>query len=472
MTRRLLAGLITFTILVLFALEIPLGLGYAQRERGVVQSSLERDAAALSGLSAESLERQDLARVQLLAADYASRSGTDVILLSNQGRVITSAGRDNTTALASYLSARLARRGANPSLGGSFSGGRGSPTFMYTALSIQSDTAIDRGSGGVGTLVAAEGINALNDRISHYWFTLGGVGLAVVVLAGILGWLVARSVTRPLRQIEFAVARLGRGDLGSRANASTGPTELRSLAASFNDMADRLEELVASQRAFVADASHQLRSPLTALRLRLENLGSDTQGEADTDIEAAVDETYRLSRIVDGLLAIARAEGTRPQRQATELSALAQERAEAWGPLAEEKGVTLVVSAVPTRAWAVPGYIEQVLDNLLANALEASPPGTTVTLGVESVGSVAHLSVADEGPGMSEEDRAHAFDRFWRSEGNPQSGSGLGLAIVDQLVRACVGSVTLSPARPEADPGSGLRVEIELQPAPPGPEPL
>ncbi len=216
------------------------------------------------------------------------------------------------------------------------------------------------------------------------------------------------------------------------------------LADTFNEMADRLDELVTSQRRFVADASHQLRTPLTALRLRLETLGPDSAATRD----AALDEVARLTRLVDGLLSLARAEGARPVREPVSVTAVLAERQEAWLPLATEQRIGLELdvsgSASSVTAQLVPGHLEQILDNLIDNALDVSPPDSTVTLRSARVGGYVEIHVIDEGPGMTEEERRDAFAPFWQSATGRRAGSsGLGLAIAQQLARASQGSLRL-----------------------------
>ncbi len=238
-----------------------------------------------------------------------------------------------------------------------------------------------------------------------------------------------------------------------------GPGELRVLAGTINDMARRLDGLVKAQRAFVADASHQLRTPLTALRLRLENLASQLDGPATGDMQAAISEGQRLAGLIDVLLALARAEGTRPERLDIDVGQLATQRLSAWSALAEETNVSLTREG-PAHTWAkvVPGYLEQVLDNLLANALDASPRGSTVTIRTELAGRWIDIHVCDRGLGMSEEDRGRAFDRFWRRDPSTGVGTGLGLAIVDQLLTACRGTADLRD-----NPGGGTDAVVRLE---------
>jgi signal transduction histidine kinase len=284
-----------------------------------------------------------------------------------------------------------------------------------------------------------------------------------------IGILLARSLTRPLEGIEAAVAAVGAGQLSQRAPVARGPAELKALGETVNEMADRLEELVYTQRAFLADASHQLRTPLTALRLRLENLEGVLDPDAGAELTPALGEADRLSRIVDGLLTLARAEGgVRPAREPIDLPVVLSDRAGAWSALAEERQVSLECSA-PARAGshgqdlrvsACPGHLEQILDNLLANAIEASPVGGSVLLCGKRVGHQVEVHVIDDGAGMSPAERTRAFDRFWRREGAAHGGTGLGLAIVAQLAKISGGVAWLDPS-----PTGGVDAVVRLEAA-------
>ena len=226
-------------------------------------------------------------------------------------------------------------------------------------------------------------------------------------------------------------------------------------------MALQLDGLLSSQRAFVADASHQLRTPLTALRLRLENLQShladdDHPAGIDEEVERAIDETGRLTELVANLLQLARADD-QPATATEDLRSLAHDRVDTWTAVAEERGVTLVGpgsdgAAVVVRT--VPGAIEQILDNVLDNALLVSPPGATVTVVLDVSAVSATVTVVDHGPGLSDDDKRDAMRRFWRGD-TSRPGTGLGLAIVDALATASGGSVALSDTA-----GGGLTVAV------------
>jgi signal transduction histidine kinase len=238
-----------------------------------------------------------------------------------------------------------------------------------------------------------------------------------------------------------------------------GPPELQQLAGGFNDMVVKLDALLRSQDEFVADASHQLRTPLTALRLRLENLAREDGARGD-ELEAAIVEVERLSSLVDGLLTLARADRATSDPIVLDVGAAIVERVEAWSALASEETVQLSAQVEGRPSAAVTaGRIEQVLDNLLANALEVSPTGSRVDVAAARSGRWVEIAVTDRGPGMTAGEIDRAFDRFWRSGGG-NDGFGLGLAIVQRLVRADGGEIEL---RPRGD--GGLEAIVRLQPA-------
>jgi signal transduction histidine kinase len=277
----------------------------------------------------------------------------------------------------------------------------------------------------------------------------------------------ARWVGRPLRRLELAAESLGSGELGARATPAKRPLEVRRLAERFNVMAARLETLIYDSRAVLADVSHQLRTPLAALRLRLELLAEESAATGSTtgstaEFDGALGELERLSRLVDGLLAVARAENTTAAPEPVDVGELLRERAEAWHPVAAERDVDLAVVAGDGNgqlddgmiAHLGPGHLEQVIDNLVDNALTATPSGGRVRLAVRPVDRRIRVTIADDGPGMTEEARREAFRRFHTGRA---SGTGLGLAIVHRLVTAEGGTVSLSET-----PGGGLTVTIDF----------
>jgi signal transduction histidine kinase len=320
----------------------------------------------------------------------------------------------------------------------------------------------------LGTVILARSTAQLDNAIVALWVILGTIAVVAMLAATLLAFGLARWVNRPLAGLDSAAGRLADGDLAIRAVVASGPPELRRLAATFNTMAGRLEALVHGNRAVIADVSHQLRTPLAALRLRLDLLAADTaQSDPATghELAGALEELARLSRLVDGLLAVARAENVVPVPTAVDVAEVARERVVAWHPVADDRGITLEAPAEgpeegrarprpPVLAWMGEGHLEQVLDNLIANALDALSAGghVTVTAAVTSAG--ARITVADDGPGMSAEDRERAFLRFTTSNPN---GTGLGLAIVHRLVTSNGGTARLTET-----PGGGLTVILDF----------
>jgi len=325
-----------------------------------------------------------------------------------------------------------------------------------------------RGNFGlVGTVILARSTKSLNGDIVELWVILGTIAAVAMIGATLLAFGLARWVSRPLAGLDATARRLADGDLKSRAVVDSGPPELRRLAATFNTMAGRLEALVHGHRAVIADVSHQLRTPLAALRLRLDLLAADTDPDPQTtahELAGALEELARLSRLVDGLLAVARAENVVPTPAAVDVAAVARERVVAWHPVADDRGIMLRAVSPPRPpllAWIGEGHLEQVLDNIIANALDALSAGGRVIVTASATTTGARITVADDGPGMNAEDRERAFLRFTTSNPN---GTGLGLAIVHRLVTSNGGTARLAET-----PGGGLTAVLDL-PGVPAPD--
>ena len=447
MSRRLLAGYLSLALVVLVALEVPLAVTYRRSEQSDLSAKVERDAVAVASLSEDLLQSSVGTSTPLaqLAARYAEDTGGRVVVVDRRGVSLVDGagapGRDLSTRpeIATALKGTVA------------SGTRYSNTLGHGLLYV----AVPVASGGQvhGAVRITYPTSELDSRIHRYWLTLAAIGGIILLLTAFVGVVLARWVARPLLALERTARRAKEGDLTVRADETQGPPEVRSLASELNVMVAEVEQLLGAQRAFVADASHQLRTPLTALRLRLENLSRDVSTGGLEQLEGATVEAERLERIVDGLLVLARAEAHVPPAEPIALAPLVAARIDAWEAFAAERGVELAAH-VPESAYIVAtgDRLEQVLDNLLANALEAAPRGSVV----EIAWIDDRLHVLDQGPGMSDDELRHAFDRFWR--GRSGDGSGLGLAIVRRLVEADGGSVDL-----DRRPGGGLDAAIRYR---------
>ena len=455
MSRRVLLGFLGLTLVVLVALEIPLGVQNGRTERRNVQAKVERDAVALGSIAQDALRtssRSQLRGVAAIAYRYRRDTGGRVILVDKRGLALVDTD-PTTTAVESFASRpeiRSALRGVVAS------GTRLSETLhkhlLYVAVPVASGGRIE------GAVRITYPLSTIDARVRRYWLILAAIAGVVLAAAIVVGMRMAAFVVGPLRRVESAAAAVGSGSLDARAPEDSGPAEVRSLASVFNGTVTRVSQLVTSQRQFAEDASHQLRTPLTALRLRLENLERDVGSEGRADLEGALREVHRLGALVDDLLGLARSGATTVPAGSVELGRLARERIEAWSALAAERGVTLAADLEgEIFARAAEERVRQVVDNFVENAVEASPSGGTVTLVASAAPPWVELRVRDEGLGLSAEDRERAFDRFWR--GRSGEGSGLGLAIARSLAEADGGEVELVPG-----PAGGLDAVLRLRP--------
>jgi signal transduction histidine kinase len=444
MTRRLVLSYLGLALLILVVLEIPLAVLVARHEQDLTAAAVEAQASGLAAVASDVVEHGRHTDLASILAQYQSRTGQEVAIIDPTGHTLASAGQDhdNDAIGSARTMVQAARSGRSVT---SFSSDEGRP-WASAAVPISAD------GRPLGAVLLGVQASSTEQRIHDIWIALAALAGAVLVLTGIVGALLARSLSQPLARLESTVSRFGAGNLTVRADTGSGPPQLRSLARQFNHMAARLAALVDAQSRFVADASHQLRSPLTALRLRLENLQTGSTGIPAQEIEAAGNEVQRLSRLVDGLLTLSRSEGVERQRQPVDIASVIEDRCAAWSALADERQIDLQTPPPSKKqpfALLVPGDLDQILDNLLANALDASSEHTHIRVEVVS-SHHGHLEVhvIDQGPGLLEEDRHRAFDRFWQGPGAKGGHSGLGLAIVRQLAQRNHATVELHPARP------------------------
>ncbi|WP_181766865.1 sensor histidine kinase [Streptomyces albidus (ex Kaewkla and Franco 2022)] len=306
----------------------------------------------------------------------------------------------------------------------------------------------------------------LRSRILQDWLPIIAGEAAAMLLALGLALRLTGWVLRPVRTLDRAAHEIALGKFKSRVAASGGPPELRRLARSFNEMADNVEDVLEQQRAFVADASHQLRNPLSALLLRIELLGLELPGQHE-EFSSVQAEGKRLARVLDDLLDLALAEHEPADLQLTDVAELAAERLDAWRPVAERKGVELESEGQSAATgWGDPVALSSALDAVVDNAIKFTPEGGHVTVRVASEGRQVKLEVADGGPGLTDVELERIGDRFWRSNRHQNiSGSGLGLSITRALLAAGGASISYAGNEPR-----GLRVVITVPRSKPTPE--
>lgn len=432
MNRRLTLSYLAVTVFVLLVLEIPLVLFFADREESRLLSAIERDALVLATIYEDALQSNTPYSLAP-AIDYAARTGTRVVVVNSVGQSIVD------TANEAYQDFTNRSEIVNALAGTIESGTR----FSATLGGNLAFASVPVASGGdiYGAIRLTFPTTQIGDRVRQFSLSLAGVAAVVLAAITAVGWVVARSVTRPIERLRQGALMVGEGNLDVRVDVGDAPPELSELAKTFNNMASRLQELLKRHREFVADASHQLRTPLTALRLRLENVEDSIEPEAESDFQWALRETDRLGEVINQLLELARVEEGEKKPTVIEVAQLIRDRADTWSTVANQSGVELVVDA-PPETWisAVDGTVEQILDNLLSNALKVAPSESTVTLRVIPAGQIVEVHVIDEGPGLTEADRVNAMQRFWRGAAE---GTGLGLAIVNRLAEASGGTARL-----------------------------
>ncbi|WP_396599580.1 sensor histidine kinase [Frigoribacterium sp. R86507] len=470
MRRRLVASYLVIVGLALVAFTVPVGLQLTDLLRSDQREVALREARTIAVLLATATEADDAtargARVALLQLRDEMEEQTD-------GRVEL-IGVDRSPALGRPVvgaddgdfDAALSGQERVRSLDDSVLGERG---LQVTVPATTDDGRVD---GAVRVTVPTAPVD---EEVRGIWLFRLAAGAVVLVLSVIASAVVATSLLRPLRLLDAMADRISRGDLTARADLDAmGPPEMRRLASTLNDGTRRIEVLLSAQRAFTADASHQLRTPLTALRLGLENLQDRLDDPADVAaVDRALSESGRLSRLVSDLLVLARSQGASATPVPVDVGAVLEARAEVWSSSAEDVGARIVVelggpgvgrsglggsgSGGPGLvALASSGQLEQALDNLIDNALRVCPTGEAVTLRATAPpeADAVLVEVIDRGPGMSAADRARAFDRFWSTT---PGGSGLGLAIARELVQHDGGSVDLVDT-----PGGGLTARLVL----------
>ncbi|HEX2414813.1 MAG TPA: ATP-binding protein [Thermoleophilaceae bacterium] len=311
-----------------------------------------------------------------------------------------------------------------------------------------------------GVFVVAIDLTGELDEVDSAMQVAAGVAIGVLVLASLLAWVVAGRVLAPLRQLRDTAQAITDTDLGRRISVQ-GDDELADLARTFNAMLDRLENAFASQKSFISDAGHELRTPITIVRGHLELLGDDPE-ERRATIELVTDELDRMSRLVNDLLLLAKAQ--RPdflQPETLDAAGLTEElfaKASALAPRDWRLAETATGRIVADRQ-----RITQAVMNLSQNAVHHTGESDAIELGSSRTAGEVRLWVRDTGPGVPEADRERVFARFARanSGGGHVEGTGLGLAITRAIAQAHGGDVQLDPLVRD---GARFVVTIPIEP--------
>jgi signal transduction histidine kinase len=282
----------------------------------------------------------------------------------------------------------------------------------------------------------------------------GGLAVLVALLAS---WILARQMTRPLREIELASQAIAGGDLQRRVSAS-GQDEIASLAVSINQMAADLARLESARREFIAKISHDLRTPLTAIKGLIVNLMDEVPEAFVPNLEIVDSQTDRLTRLVDDLLTASRLQKgeLRMQLAPTDLEVVVLSATALAAAKAERMGVSVhfELHERPTHVQGDADRLQQVVLNLTDNGLKATKAGGQLRICLSGGEEVVTVTVTDDGRGLADDEAARAFEPYYRS---PEGGAGLGLTIAKEIVTAHQGRIWLEP-RPEGGAEAGFSI--------------
>ena len=320
---------------------------------------------------------------------------------------------------------------------------------------------LDAADGTRYAIVVAVSREPLDLTLNAIITVLATALAAAAGLAGFLASHISRRLTRPLERIAEAAQTVDE-PTSERIPEVSNDREVRRLVRLLNEMLGRLESAFAIQRRFVADASHEMRSPLSNLRATIEVAlrHPRSTGEYQATLAVALAEIERLARLVQGLLTLSRAGAGRLliHQRVTDLDALAERALEVHGARAAARDVQLrLESDGPVSVIGDPDQLREVIDNLLDNALRMAPAGTTVRVRVRRQDGRSALEVEDHGPGLAPEEQAEVFAPFARGRGEPGDGAGLGLAIARAIAEAHGGALGL-----RSTPGAGATFTLEL----------
>jgi signal transduction histidine kinase len=446
---RLLLALAYILLLAIIALEVPLAISLRDRVDAEVRSQARSQADVVAASVAGNLADSKLLADTVGSAAEAVR-GRVVVTDVDGALLADSAGTDRLgTDYGDRPEIAQALRTGKP-----VQDRRRSDTLDQEILAT-AVPVVERGTR-VGVVRVTQSVEAVSRATDRATLGLAAIGLLVLGLGLAAGLVIARQIAGPLRRLDDAAARVAEGDLTARAKVE-GSAEQRSLAQTFNGMTARLERLVAGQRDFVADASHQLRTPLAGLRLRLEEArAASDDPDVHEEIDAGMAELDRLAAIISELLLLSQAGEVDAPPQRLDLDDAVRRAAARWDG-AEGGSVRAVQAAPGAPAYCPVADLDKVLDALIENALRYGGGEITV------VSRPGGVEVLDRGPGLDGAELEAVFERFHRGRAGRSgpAGTGLGLAIARELARRWGGDVELAN-RPEG--GAAARITV---PAPP-----
>jgi signal transduction histidine kinase len=433
---------------------VPLALSMRDRVDSEVKSQARGQADLVATTASEFIDPAQIAPLQRIVSNSADSVRGRVIVVDAEGRLLAdSAGVGSGRDYGDRPEVAAALKGEPEQIT------RASETLgeeiLATAVPI-----VDH-NRPAGAVRITQSVEAVHKAVRTSILDVAALAAVVLLLGLVAGALIAQQIARPIRRLDAAARRVAGGDLDASVEVE-GSTEQRSLARTFNEMTQRVKRLLRVQQDFVADASHQLRTPLTGLRLRLEGLGERFRGDrgVEREVGAAMAEIDRLSLIVDELLILSRAGEHELPGERLDLAAAAARAGRRWERFAAEHDVAIEIAPGqgPADGWAAGADLERTLDALLENAILYAPPVSTVTVEVLP----SRITILDRGPGLARGEEETVFERFSRGSAGQHGakGTGLGLPIARELTRQWGGDVTLANRD-----GGGLAATIQLAPS-------
>jgi signal transduction histidine kinase len=426
MRRRLMLGATYLLVVVIAGLAVPFGVTLRHRLIDELGGRVEREAFAVGAAFEDPLEGGRPTHLQPFVDRVARRIGGRVLITDASGMLLADSLEPTGAQSISYAT--------RPEIAAALEGMpnwevRHSSTLGYDLL--VSAVPVRSANGILAVVRISYPMDAVMGSIHRSWLFLGVVGVVTLLIGLVLASWLARSLTRPLHDATGVVRRIAGGDLDARV-PETGPPEVQELARDMNLMTERLSDVVRATREFAANASHQLRTPLTALRLSLEEAVEGDDPRRDARI--ALGEADRLASIVQSLLALGAEREPLPDR--IDVVELARSVAE----VRAARGVTVIVVG-EGHVIAGRDRLEQVLSNLVDNAVRFARGRVRVDV-IQDVDRVV-VDVDDDGPGVPEGERARVFDRFARGREPRGQGSGLGLAVARELAGVDGASISI-----------------------------
>jgi len=437
-------------LLAIVALGVPLGISLRARVNDEVRSQAAGQAGLVAATAADLLTPKRRHELQVVTRTAAEEVRGRVLVVDHAGTVLAD------SAVPPETGSSYARR---PEIASALRGRQVQvqrPSNTLGEQILATAAPVIRNGATVGAVRVTQSVAAVSSAVRRVEIGLAVVGAIVLAIGLAVAAVIAQRIARPLGRLERVARQVADGDLAARAEIE-GTREQRSLGASFNEMTDRVGRLLDSQREFVADASHQLRTPLTGLRLRIDEArAAGVSKAAAAELDAGVAEVDRLARIVDELIVLSRAGERELPGDQLDLNTTVEHALERWRAAAAEKGIRLQAQRTPgARVWCAGADADRVLDVLIENALQYAPADSTVTV----ASAPGCIRVTDRGPGLGSDESETLFERFHRGSagrGGP-AGSGLGLSIARDLAREWGGEVTL-----ENRNGGGAVATFEL----------